>query len=146
VETGYPPSVAEFVELIKEVDHPAVGATLDVGHQARYVELQQRVKGLAANSPDAIRAYNDVNVELVRALGDKLVHLHVHDIEPSTWREHQPLRYGFVDYPRLLAALRELRYPGSMVLEIAGSPLEMPRYLREAKRKLEGYVATACKG
>ena len=146
VETGYPPSVAEFVELIKEVDHPAVGATLDVGHQARYVELQQRVKGLAANSPDAIRAYNDVNVELVRALGDKLVHLHVHDIEPSTWREHQPLRYGFVDYPRLLAALRELRYSGSRVLEIAGSPLEMPRYLREAKRKLEGYVATACKG
>ena len=144
VETGYPPSVADFVQLIKQVDHPAVGATLDVGHQARYLELQRRVKGLALDSPQAIRAYNDVNMEIVRELGDKLLHLHVHDIQPSTWREHQPLRYGFVDYPRLLAALRELRYTGSMVLEIAGPASQMALYLREAKSKLDGYVVAAC--
>ena len=38
-ETGYPRSVHAFVQLIRDIDHPAVGATIDVGHQSRYKEL-----------------------------------------------------------------------------------------------------------
>lgn len=84
-----------------------------------------------------IKAYNDLNLELVDRLGAKLIHLHVHDIEPSTWREHKPMIYGFVDHERLIRRLREISYKGVMVLEIGGPAAEMPSYLQDAKRKLE---------
>ena len=64
----------------------------------------------------------------------------IHDIEPNTWREHKPLIYGFVDYPRLIRRLREIKYEGVLVFEIGGPPEEMPIYLADAKRKLDGYL------
>ena len=65
----------------------------------------------------------------------------VHDIDPATWREHQPLVHGFIDYPRLLSKLREIRYPGVLIFELMGEGEKMPEYLRESKQKLDGYLA-----
>ena len=59
-------------------------------------------------------------------LGEKLIHLHIHDIEPETWKEHKPLIYGFIDYPRLIRRLRQLNYQGVLVFEIGGRPERMP--------------------
>jgi len=143
LETSYPRSVAEFVRLVREVDHEHVGATLDVGHQSHYRELLARVAPGERSTAKGIRAYNDTNIEIVEGLGAKLIHLHVHDIDPATWKEHQPLVYGFVDYPRLIAKLREVRYEGVMVFEIAGPADRMRQYLAQAKRKLEGYLGRA---
>ena len=120
LETGFPKSAKQFVNLIREIDHPAVGATLDVGHQSQYAELA----GIAAadrGKPAAIRAYNDLNLQIVDGLGPKLLHLHVHDIDPTTWKEHRPMSTGFIDYPRLIGKLRENRFSGSLVLELAGT-------------------------
>ena len=140
LETGYPLSVEDFVRLVYEVDHDSVGATIDVGHQGRYQELVDRVNPEARGTPEGIRAYNDINMELVERLGEKLIHFHIHDIEPDTWVEHKPLIYGFIDYPRLLAQLREIRYQGLLVFEIGGPPAEMPGYLADAKRIMDRYV------
>ncbi|MCA9123436.1 MAG: sugar phosphate isomerase/epimerase [Planctomycetaceae bacterium] len=140
LETGYPLSVADFVDLVQEVDHDFVGATLDVGHQGRYRELAARVRPDERGTPAGIRAYNDTNIDLIERLGGKLVHLHIHDIQPATWREHQPLIHGFVDYPRLIAKLHEIRYGGVLVFEIGGPAEEMPNYLADAKHKLEQYL------
>ena len=137
LETGYPTSVVDFVRLVEQVDHECVGAALDVGHQGKFDDLVSFAKPELRGTPDGIKAYNDVNVELIEKLGTKLIHLHVHDIEPSTWREHKPLIYDFIDYPRLLGALRKISYEGVLVFEIGGPATKMPTFLRDAKRKLD---------
>jgi len=114
--------VASFVRLLEKVNHAAVGATIDVGHQGRYAELVARVKTEDRAKPAAVAAYNDTTIEIIRQLGAKVVHLHVHDIDPATWAEHKPMVHGFVDYPRIFAALREVRYQGALVLEIGANP------------------------
>lgn len=141
IETGFPASVRDFVRLIQAIGHSHVGATLDVGHQKGYAELLARAPAEKKGSPEGIKAYNDVNVELVEKLGPKLFHLHIHDIEPDTWAEHKPLVHGFVDYPRLIAALRRSGYSGILMFEIGGPAEKMPGFLAEAKRKLEGWLA-----
>ncbi|MCP5113480.1 MAG: sugar phosphate isomerase/epimerase [bacterium] len=143
LETGFPRSVKDFVRLVEEVNHPHVGACLDVGHQSRYAELVARVAPSEKATKKGIRAYNDINIELVERLGGKLIHLHVHDIEPDTWKEHKPLIHGFVDYPRLLAKLGEIDYRGVLMFEIGGPPEEMPGFLADAKEKLEAYLRAA---
>ncbi len=140
METGYPRSVHGFVRLVKEVDHPCVGATIDVGHQSQYEELVARVKPDQRSTSAAIRAYNDTTISIIEQLRDKVYHLHVHDIEPTTWKEHQPLGLGFVDYPRLIRVLREVRYNGLLILEITGPAAEKRRVFADAKQRLENYL------
>ncbi len=140
LETGFPRSIREFAALIEAIDHSHVGATLDVGHQSGYAELLKRMEGRKRGTPEAAKAYNDVNIELVQRLGPKLFHLHIHDIEPNTWAEHKPLEHGFVDYPRLLSALDGADYQGILLFEIGGDPMRMPDYLRDAKNKLEDWM------
>ncbi len=141
IETGYPQSVREFVRFIEEIDHSHVGATIDVGHQKEYAELLARVKPGEKGTPAGIKAYNDINHELIDRLGSKLFHFHVHDIEPHTWAEHKPLIHGFIDYPRLIKKLRKTNYQGLLIFEIGGSADELPAILRDSKQKLEAYLA-----
>lgn len=141
IETGYPESVKDFVRLISEIDHDAVGATIDVGHQKNYAELVARVKPEEKGTPEGIRAYNDVTHEIIDQLGSKIFHMHVHDIEPETWSEHKPLIHGFVDYPRLIAKLRKIDYEGLLVFEIGGPVDKLPEYFGDAKTKLEAFLS-----
>lgn len=138
-ETSMPASVPDLLRFHDEINNPAVGVTLDVGHQSRFAELAHVEKADYA-SEEGVRAYNDLNARLVRELGDRLIHLHVHDIDPETWAEHKPLIHGFVDYPQLIAALREIEYDGALVFEIGGDPDAMPGYLRDGKEKLEAFL------
>lgn len=140
LETGFPRSIASYVRLIQEVNHPRLGATIDVGHQGRYAELTARVTPEQRPTPAGIRAYNDTTFEIIEKLGTKVFHLHVHDIDPATWQEHKPLVHGFVDYPRLFATLRKVRYKGILMFEIGGPAAELPRHLREGKAKLEALL------
>jgi sugar phosphate isomerase/epimerase len=140
IETGWPPSVAEFVRLVGKVNHPAVGATIDVGHQGRYAELTARVRSEDRAKRESVAAYNETTMAIIRQLGAKVAHLHVHDIDPVTWVEHKPMVHGFVDYPGIFGALREVGYRGALVLEIGGDPEKMPGYLREAQGRLAGWM------
>lgn len=139
-ETGYPGSVEEFVRMAREVDHNAVGCTIDVGHQRGYKELVARVKPEQRGTPFGIRAYNDVTHEIIDGLGDKVLHFHVHDIDPPTWMEHKPIGTGFVDYPRLVAKLRQIGYRGLLMFEIGGPGAEIEALLADSKRKLEAFL------
>lgn len=140
-ETAMPNSIPDLVRFIEEIDHENVGVALDVGHQAEFKELAG-IRPEDYGEPESIRAYNDLNIRIVEMLGEKLIHFHVHDIEPETWQEHKPLIHGFVDYPRLIGKLRETGYRGTMVFEIGGDAEKMPEWLRDAKRKLDGYLAS----
>ncbi len=136
VETGTPASVHEFVDFVGEIRHPEVGATLDVGHQRGARELLAQVPASDRAKPYAAKAFNDINLWLVETLGPKLFHLHLHDLLPETWSDHQPLRYGFIDFPRLFHKLRDIRYRGLLVLEI-GPMDSMHEHLRHAREVLE---------
>ena len=144
LETGYPASIKDYVRLIKEINHPAVGATIDVGHQSKYAELLAKAprpedRGTAAG----IRAYNDTTLAIVEALGPKVFHFHIHDIEPATWAEHRPLGLGFVDYPRLFALLNKIGFTGYLIFEIGGEPEKMEGYLRDGKQQIEATLAAS---
>ncbi len=141
LETGYPNSVREFVRLIREIDHERVGCTIDVGHQSRYKELVARVKPEERSRPESIRAYNDVTLEIVDQLREKIFHFHVHDIDPATWKEHKPLGSGFVQYGRLIPKLEQIGYRGLLILEI-NAP-DMKTALADSKRRMEDHLAAA---
>jgi sugar phosphate isomerase/epimerase len=140
VETGYPASVAEFVALVKDIGHEAVGATIDVGHQAAYTELVARVRPEDRGTPAGIRAYNDTTHAVIDGLPGKILHFHVHDIDPATWQEHRPIGTGFVDYPRLMAKLRRIGYRGLLMLEIAGPGDKIEALVGDGKRRLETFL------
>ena len=76
-----PNSIPDLVRLHEEINHSNVGVTLDVGHQAGFKELAH-IAPEDRGAPESVRAYNDVNIRIVEALGDKLIHFHTHDIEP----------------------------------------------------------------
>ena len=139
-ETGHPASVGEFVRLAREVNHDAVGCTIDVGHQRGYKELVARVKPADKGTPEGIRAYNDTTLAIIDGLREKVLHLHVHDIDPATWAEHKPIGTGFVDYPRLIAKLRQIDYRGLLMFEIGGPGSEIEAVLADSKRKLEAFL------
>ena len=110
------------------------------GTRRNYAELTARVKPEQRGTPEGIRAYNDVTLQIIDELGAKVFHMHVHDIEPNTWAEHKPLVHGFVDYPRLIAKLRQIDYQGLLIFEIGGPVDELTGFFRDAKAKLEEYI------
>lgn len=138
VETGFPQSIDDFVTLIQNINHPNIGATIDVGHQGRFVEIN-KIPAESRSLPASIKAYNDTTITILSRLGPKVFHLHVHDIDPETWVEHKPLVHNFVDYPRLFQTLATIKYKGALVLEIGGPPEQMPANLTEARRKLTSF-------
>lgn len=141
-ETAMPNSVSDLVRFQEEIGHDNVGVTLDVGHQAGFRELAH-IAPERRGAAEGIQAYNDLNIRIVEAFDGKLLHVHTHDIEPDTWAEHKPLIHGFIDYPRLIAKLRETRFGGVLMFEIGGDAEKMPDWLRAGKRKMDAFVAAA---
>ncbi|MHB8997070.1 MAG: sugar phosphate isomerase/epimerase family protein [Armatimonadota bacterium] len=112
IETTYPPTVTEFAELIWEIDHPAVGANVDVGHLVPQVPAELR--GTEA-APDY---YNDLLEQHLRSLGSKLYHFHLHDVRAGDLRDHRACGRGIIDYARVLRVAAELDYQGVFVFEL----------------------------
>lgn len=111
LETGYPAGDA-FARLVRQADHSAVGACIDVGHLAASVgrEKQSTDQGAAA--------FNDYLLHLVDELGDKLWHLHVHDVRYVDWRDHRELGTGIINFPLLARRLRARGFGGRLVVEL----------------------------
>lgn len=112
IETGYPVSVEQFADLIWGIDHPAVGANVDVGH------LRATIRPELQGTPEGAALYNDTLEAHVRSLGAKLYHFHLHDIDLRTFRDHRAAGRGFLDYPRLFRAAAEIGYQGLFVFEL----------------------------
>jgi len=86
---------------------------------ARQLKLGLQTAPEDRSKPASIRAYNDFGIRLAERLGSKLFHLHVHHIDREAWVKHKPLLYGFVDDPRLFAALARVPFRGALILKIA---------------------------
>jgi sugar phosphate isomerase/epimerase len=116
IETTRPYSAAEYLALVAEIDHPNVGGCVDTGHTHFFPELA--VKRADRASAEAVRAYNDLLLELVTKLGPKLYHLHLDDVRRVDWREHFVPGEGIIDWPRLFRQLEAQRYRHLLVLEL----------------------------
>jgi sugar phosphate isomerase/epimerase len=90
--------VEEILGLIDTIGSPALGVCLDTSHA--------NIQGL--NQPEA-----------VRACGDKLIALHISDNDGSG-DQHRTPGTGSVDFPGIIAALREVGYASNFNLEIPG--------------------------
>jgi sugar phosphate isomerase/epimerase len=112
LETGYPNRYQQFLDLVRGIDHPAVGACVDVGHVAFLDESGPR------GADEGVANYNRTLVELCRALGDRLIHMHLHDVRKADWRDHRQLGSGVIDLPRLVGTLAEIGYDGLMQFEL----------------------------
>jgi sugar phosphate isomerase/epimerase len=104
VETGYPRDLQSFLRIILEADHPMVGATLDVGHVAFSVERE--LWGTDA----CVRQHNQYIHDLCVPLGNKLFHMHIHDVRKEDWRDHRAVGTGIIDWPALFACLKAVNY------------------------------------
>jgi sugar phosphate isomerase/epimerase len=79
-----------------------IGVTLDVGH-------------MYLNEGAGYRPYGTIG-GLVRALGEMIVHLHVHDYDGV--HDHVEVGTGRVDFDDLLSGLASVGYKGALCLEL----------------------------
>ncbi len=111
-----------FIEHLQAVDDDYLVACLDIGHA--------EMKGLGTSA-----------VNMVRALGDKLQALHIHDND--RWHDSHQLPYTMdIDFTAIIRALKEINYDGYFTLESNAyikSKEEMPDELKkmaETARKM----------
>ena len=124
IETGWPPP-EQFGALLRAIDHPAVGATVDVGH------LISALPPDARSSPDGPRIYNDMLSAHIEAVAPFLFHLHIHDVRFPEWRDHARLGTGIIDFRRLITQLEALDYQGLISFELEESSSD--EALRESR-------------
>ena len=87
----------DFVAHIKAVNDPYLVACLDIGHA--------EMRGLDTSA-----------VEMIKALGDSLAALHIHDNDK--WKDlHQLPFEGQIDFCAVVKALKDVGYKGEFTLE-----------------------------
>jgi len=108
-------SVNELLDIVEMADRPNVGVCLDTTHSFPAAEL----------------------TNVVRALGQKLITVHISDHDDNGEKHWLPLR-GVVDWPAFVLSLREIGYTGPFMYEL---PLRYPT-IEEAVAALEDNYAT----
>lgn len=107
-------------DILEEMEGPGVGITLDVGHM-----YQKDVNGELPLEPSRKLG------PIVRRLGGRLVHLHLHDYNGTV--DHIELGAGFIDFADVFSALKELRYHGMLCLEMNPDRVTPDGILRSAR-------------
>lgn len=119
-------TAADMLDLLDEIDHPAVALTLDTSHA--------HASGL------------DV-AATTRALGGKIAALHISDNNRSG-DQHLAPGSGSIDWPAFMQALRDTGYTGILNLEIPGERHPVPGIQRlkldHARRVAEWLASPAC--
>lgn len=137
LETMQPNSVEEYTGLIFDVDHPAVGATVDTGHIRGASDI-----ALPPNrrfTSEGTEQFNSVLNRTVEILGDKMVHAHLTDVRGSDWRDHQTLGSGIIDFARFSETLRRINYSGLLVFEL--EERDQTAALRASKEHVEDVMS-----
>lgn len=130
IETGFPRGIEEFAALIHDIDRPAVGANIDVGHLRGLLTPEQQ------RSLEAPALYADLLMRHVESLGAKILHLHVHDIHASDFRDHREFGSGILDLTPVFRRLLAIDYAG-----LANFELEEPDAVEALARSRERLAA-----
>lgn len=116
LETMQPNSVKDYTELIFDIDHPAVGATIDTGHIRGSTDIGLPTEQRDSN--EGRRRFNEVLNRIVDILGEKVLHVHLTDVRSSDWRDHRTVGTGIIDFPRFFESLDRIKYDGLLVFEL----------------------------
>lgn len=111
----YPTDPHEYVELLDAIDHPAVGATLDVGHIAFWLK-RDGITRLEGETGAAF--YNACLEQMIDQLGKRIIHLHIHDVRLPDIRDHRAVGRGIIDFPMVIQKLRALSFSGMLEFEL----------------------------
>ena len=100
-------NTATMLQMLNEIDSPALGANLDTLH--------------------IFRAREDAS-ETVRKLGKKIVHVHLREypdvpdrLHYEALAEEEIAGRGGVEFPKILKALKKIGYEGAMDLDVIGA-------------------------
>lgn len=75
--------------------------------------------------------------DAIRTLGRRIRHLHFSDSDMETSELHFPVGRGRMDVPSILKALREIKYDGTMALDLYGYPTPVEALAASAPRYRE---------
>lgn len=118
---AYPSDPDEHVELLDAVDHPAVGATLDVGH----ISFWMKREGInELHGDEGAAQYNDWLARHIDRLGERIIHLHVHDVRLPDIRDHRAVGRGIIDFDRVRRNLEALNFTGALEFELEEPDIE----------------------
>lgn len=138
IETGYPGCVEEFCALIEDVDHPCVGATLDIGHVRSSVAQSEWC------TPEAGRTLNRNIIKIIERLKSKIMHVHMHDVRSEDWQDHLCAGTGILDFPTILETLASCGYKGLLSFELEEThPVEC---LRKSRKFVEDLLTVSTDG
>lgn len=107
--------------FLDAVDADNVGMTLDTGHfwsilqendVGRYKE--NPLKG----TPEGNRLLNTMCCDMLRTVADRVFNIHIHDLRPEDWKDHQPLAGRVMRYETFFDLLRRNRYDRTVIVEI----------------------------
>ena len=122
VDVAFEPEPGQFIEttadlksVLDEVNHPRLGANLDVGHA-----------WCAGDDP----------AEAARTLGPHLKHLHLEDIKDRVHFHLIPGEGGEIDFAAIRKALDDIGYAGAAAVELYTYPDEPDRAATEAFKAL----------
>ena len=110
-------SLQDWQRLRQQIDHPALGLTIDLGH----------LGVTEANDP----------LGSLKAVVDEVIHVHVDDCR-NRQHEHLPLGEGELDLPALIGVLTENGYSGQLLVELSRDSHRAPELVEQSMRYLEG--------
>jgi sugar phosphate isomerase/epimerase len=111
----YPDNPEEHLRILEMVNHPNVGATLDIGHIAYWFQ-NEGTMGLTNKDDEA--EYHRRLYSFIEALGPRIVHVHVHDVRAADLADHRGLGRGFLDIEGIVAALDRVGFDDVLLFEI----------------------------
>jgi sugar phosphate isomerase/epimerase len=114
----YPYEPEEHLHILELVGHPNVGATLDVGHIAYWFQAEG-ITGLQSQAE--LNEYHRRLYHFIDTLGQRIVHVHMHDVRAADLADHQGLGRGFLQFDGILAALNRVKFDGVILFEIGNA-------------------------
>jgi sugar phosphate isomerase/epimerase len=116
------PTLETYYDLLMAAG-PGVGVTVDTGH-------------VCLDSGAGYREFGTIG-NLIRYLGGKVVHMHVHDYDGKN--DHIAIGSGDIDWADIMGALQEIGYQGMLCMEYSPM-LTTPEDYIAGRRTLEGYL------
>jgi len=117
-------TMASFSELVKQIDSPRFGLTLDMGH---------------------LHCLGDTPIEEhIHHWKDRLVNIHIEDMRAGV-HEHLMFGDGEIDFSPVIAALAEIDYQGGLHVELSRHSHLGPTAAKQAYAFLKSQMGTTPK-
>ena len=108
-------------EFLDDVGTDTIGMTLDTGHFWSILQendVGRHQENPLKGTPEGNRLLNTMCCDMVRAVADRVFNIHIHNLRPEDWKDHQPVDRGVMQYEAFFAILREIGYHRTVMIEI----------------------------